>query len=52
MNKTRLNGLTQDGEVAGTKRSPFLDLPMRSICGEIVGKSRKRSFWRPWRQTA
>ena len=44
MSKTRLNGLTRDSEVAAIKRSPLLDVPMRSIGGEIFGKSRKRSF--------
>jgi hypothetical protein len=41
---SRLNSLTRDGEVATTKGSPLLDVPMRSIGGEIFGKSRKRSF--------
>jgi hypothetical protein len=44
MSKTQLNDLTRDGEVAGTNGSPFLDVPMRSIGGEIFGKSRNRSF--------
>jgi hypothetical protein len=42
MSKTLLNGLTRDGEVAGTDRSPLLNVPMRSIGGEVFGKSRKR----------
>jgi hypothetical protein len=30
--------------VAGAKRSPLLDVPTRSINGEVFGKSQKRSF--------
>ena len=44
MSKTRLNALTRDGEVATTMGSPLLGDPMRSIGGEIFGKSQKRSF--------
>jgi len=44
--------LTRGTDVTGTKRTPLLDVPMRSIRNERLRKSRIRSFWRPWRQTA
>lgn len=52
MTKIQEADLMWGTEVTGTKRTPLLDVLMRSIKSERFRKSRIRSFWRPWRQTA
>jgi hypothetical protein len=44
MIKMRLTTQTGDAEVAGTNRTPLLNDLRRSINGETLSKSRKRSF--------
>jgi hypothetical protein len=44
MTKMQSADLMRGTDVTGTKRTPLLDDPRRSIRGEIFGKSRKRSF--------
>ena len=48
MTKVQEADLMWGTEVTGTKRTPLLDVLMRSIKSERFRKSQIRSFWRPW----